>query len=146
MESLENPVIDFPIERINRFLKTHTFEVPLHYDVLHGINLPMKVKLTGMKNFISTGDWKSYIVYEFHVIPGTKVQNFMASIYYGKEDVTELPVQISLNIRNTDSLLGNLNELLRNFLRYWGVNYGVTCGGGYTHVPYNIEPDSLKEL
>ena len=144
MENPADPIIDFPIERINKFLKNHIFEVPLHYDLTIGIRLPIKVKLIGMKNFISVGDWTPYITYEFHIIPGNKVQNFMSSIYFGKEDKREIPVEIYPKERNLDSLRTNLSELLRNFLQYWGVNYRVSCERGYTHVPFNIEPDSLK--
>ena len=144
MENPADPIIDFPIERINKFLENYIFEVPLHYDSTTDIRLPIKVKLIGMKNLISVGDWTPYITYELHIIPGNKVQNFISSIYVGKEYITEFPVEINPKERNVDSLRGNLSELLRNFLQYWGVNYRVSCERGYTHVPFNIEPDSLK--
>jgi hypothetical protein len=139
MNPLENPVIDFPIERINRFLKNHTFEVPLHYDVFQNVTLPIKIKLTGMKNLISVGERKPYIVYEFYIVPGTETQDFLSSIYFGEPNQTEIPSPINTTNHNVSSVLGNMNELLRNFLRYWGVNYGVTFKEGFTYVPYNID-------
>jgi hypothetical protein len=145
MEKLEEPKIDFPIERINRFLENHIFEVPMHYDLLKDIKLPVKVKLTGMKNFISVGEWRPYIVYELHIVPGNKTQNFMASIYFGKENVTEIPFEVNLKDRGIDSLIHNLSELLRNFLQYWGVNYRVNCGEAFSHVPFNIDTKNLTE-
>jgi len=145
MEKLEEPVIDFPIERINRFLENHIFEVPLHYDLLKDIKLPVKVKLTGMKNFISVGEWRPYIVYELHIVPGNKTQNFMASIYFGKENMSEIPFEVNLKDRGIDSLIYNLSELLRNFLQYWGVNYRVNCGEAFSHVPFNIDTKNLTE-
>jgi len=143
MERPEEPIIDFPIDRINKFLKNHIFEVPLHYDMSKDIKLPIKVELIGMKNLISVGNWTPYITYEFHVIPGTRLQNFMSSIYFGREDTTEIPIEIPKD-RNVESLRGNLSEMLRNFLQYWGVNYRVSCEGGFSHVPFNIHTDSLK--
>ena len=144
MNPLENPVIDFPIERINKFLENHTFEVPLHYDVFQGVTIPIKVKLTGMRNFISVGERKPYIEYQINVVQGNKTQNFLSSIYFGKPFETEMPVRIDLNHYNISPVLGNMNELLRNFLQYWGVNYGVSCKEGFTYVPYDDGMEGVK--
>ena len=145
MKNPEEPVIDFPIERINKFLQNYTFEVPLHYDLLKDIKLPIKVKLIGMKNYISVGDWTPYITYEFSILPGNKTQNFMSSIYFGKENMTEIPYEINIKNRGADSLINNLSELLRNFLQYWGVNYRVNCERGFSYVPFNIDTKNLNE-
>lgn len=142
MSKPADPIIDFPIERVNKFLDSHIFEVPLHYDVFNGIKLPIKVKLTGMKNLISVGDWTPYITYEFHIIPGSKVQNFITSIYFGKSDAKEIPVQVSLY--SGDVIRYNLNVLLKNFLQYFSVDYRVTCDKGFNHVPYNTNTENIK--
>ena len=82
MEKPEEPIIYFPIDRINKFLENHIFEVSMSYGDIEGrLKIPIKVKLVGMKDFISVGEWRPYITYEFHVIPGDKTQNFMSSIY-----------------------------------------------------------------
>ena len=143
MERPEEPIIDFPIDRINRFLKNHIFEVSLHYgDTTGSLKLPIKIKLIGIKNLISVGEWYPYITYEFHVIPGDKVQNFMSSIYFGSPEVKTLPAEIKL--QSVLELRSNLTELLNNFLQYWGVNHKTTCEKGFTHVPYNIDVEGLR--
>jgi hypothetical protein len=141
MDKLKEPVIDFPIERINKFLDEYIFEVPAFNDV----RLPVKVKIIGMKNLISVGDWTPFIVYEFYVLFGNKSQNLLSSIWFGDPYTKETPFVISLNKRNSDELRMNLNVLLKNFLQYWGINYGVTCGGGFSNVPYNLPPENIKE-
>jgi len=144
MDKPEEPIIDFPIDRINRFLKNHIFEVSLHYgDVAGRLKLPIKVKLMGMKNLISVGDWVPYITYEFHVVPGDKVQNFMSSIYFGNPEVKTVPAEIRLQSVDLE-LRSNLTELLNNFLHYWGINHKTTCERGFTHVPYNIDVEGLR--
>ena len=145
MKNPGEPVIDFPIERINKFLQNYTFEVPLHYDLPKDIKLPIKVKLIGMKNFISVGDWTPYITYEFSILLGNKTQNFMSSLYFFKENMTEIPYEINIKNRGADSLINNLSELLRNFLQYWGVNYRVNCERGFSYVPFNIDTENLNE-
>jgi hypothetical protein len=134
-----DPIIDFPIERINKFLDSHTFEVPLHYDVFNGIRLPIKVKLTGMKNLISVGEWTPFIIYEFHIMPGNSSQNFITSIYFGDSDAKEIPSQVSSKSGDGDVVIHNLNVLLKNFLHYFSIDYGVTCDKGFNHVPYDID-------
>ena len=58
-------VIDFPIERLNEFLKGHSFVVqnPFGDGLNEEVNLTVKVQLTGIKPMISVGDWKDFIEY-----------------------------------------------------------------------------------
>lgn len=143
MEKPENPIIDFPIDRINKFLENYTFNVPL-FNNPTGIKIPIKIKLTGMKNLISVGDWTPFITYEFHVVPGNANQNFMSSMHFGNPHQTEMPTPIDTKLRDVYPVLENMNQLLRNFLKYWGVEHRITCTGGFTHVPYNIDIKNVK--
>jgi hypothetical protein len=58
-------VIDFPIERLNEFLKDHSFVVqnPFGDGLNEDINVTVKVKLTGVRPMISLGDWADFIEY-----------------------------------------------------------------------------------
>ena len=57
--------IDFPLERLNEFLKEHSFIVqnPFGDGMNEKMNLTVKVQLTGIKPMISVGEWEDVIEY-----------------------------------------------------------------------------------
>ena len=57
--------INFPIERLNEFLKDHSFIIqdPFGDGLNDKMNLTVKVQLTGIKPMISIGEWKDFIEY-----------------------------------------------------------------------------------
>ena len=62
-------MIDFPIERINQFFANHIFEVYLQptHDEDYSIPTNVKVKLTGVKGYISIGDKKPHVEYTLYI-------------------------------------------------------------------------------
>lgn len=75
--------IDFQIDRINKFLKNHIFEVftqPTH-DENHSVTTNVKVKLTGVKEYYSFGEKKPYVEYTLYILKSNKESDMWSSIY-----------------------------------------------------------------
>ena len=97
-------MIDFPIERINQFLETHTFEVYLQptHDEDYRIPTNVKVKLTGVKEYISIGDKKPFIQYTIYILPTDKTSDWWSKMYgdmYGKDVTISTTSQEYANLR-----------------------------------------------
>ena len=133
-------LIDFPIERINEFLKDHVFEVitqPTH-DENHNVKTNVKVKLTGVKNYISIGESKPHVEYTLYILDGDKESNMWNSMYakvYGTD------VRLTTTTQVYYQLVWVMNQLLSNFLLYFGVNKNALC----TRVINEVEPMKLNE-
>ena len=138
-------IIDFPIERLNEFLSNHSFVVtkPLGENVEIEGNLTVKVKLTGIKPMISVGELKDFI--EYTLVLEDVDDNHIKSIYgYLFASVKTQDYIIS----NTDTrfylLTSQVNELLRNFLRYFNIDNYVTCTRIIDKAT-NIDPKYMTE-
>jgi hypothetical protein len=116
-------LIDFPIERINKFLKNHTFTIsdPLGFEI-ESMSLDVKVKLTGTKKYIKVGEWTDYVEYTIYVISGSsdgiRIFNLMWSSNSGENTY----------IMNTSDvkyyrLTRLVNDYLEDFLEYFDVKY-----------------------
>jgi hypothetical protein len=133
-------MIDFPIERINEFLDTHTFEVYLQptHDEDYRIPTNVKVKLTGVKEYISIGDKKPFVQYTIYILPTNDGSDAWSKMYgdiYGKD------VNISTTSQEYANLRWVMNDKLTNFLKYFGVDKGAMC----TKVINEVSEDKLNE-
>ena len=138
-------IIDFPIERINEFLRDHSFVVtkPLGENIEIGGNVTIKVKLTGIKPMISVGDWKDFIEYTIIIedIDDSYLKGIFGHLFAAvkTQDYT---------IANTDTtfylITSQVNGLLRNFLKYFGIDNYVTCTRIIDKVT-NIDPKYMTE-
>jgi len=138
-------IIDFPIERINEFLSDHSFVVtkPLGENIEVDGYLTVKIKLTGIKPMISVGEWNNFI--EYTLILEEVDDNHLKSILgYMFASVKTHDYVIS----NTDTkfylLTTQVNQLLRSFLTYFGINNYVTCTRIIDKVT-NIDPKYMTE-
>lgn len=118
--------IDFPIERINRFLSTHTFVVYLQptHDEDYSIPTNVKVELTGVKDYISIGDKKPHIQYTLYILPTNKESDSWLRALgqvYGKV------LDINTSSGYYPELRWVMNEKLSDFLMYLGVEKKVIC-------------------
>jgi hypothetical protein len=138
-------IIDFPIERINEFLSDHSFVVtkPLGENVEIGGNVTIKVKLTGIKPMISVGDWKDFI--EYTIIIEDIDDSYLKGIFGHLFAAVKTQ---DYAIANTDTtfylITSQVNGLLRNFLKYWGIENYVTCTRIIDKVT-NIDPKYMNE-
>ena len=138
-------IIDFPIERLNEFLNDHSFEItrPFGYNVDIEGKVTVKVKLTGIKPMISVGDWKDFIEYTLILdeVDDEHIRQFFGFIFASKKTHDYV-------LSNTDttfySMTSQINEILRNFLKYWGIENYVTCTRIIDNVT-NIDPKYMTE-
>jgi hypothetical protein len=118
--------LEFPIERLNQFLDNHTFEVftqPTH-DENHSVKTDVKVKITGVKNYISVGDDKPHVEYTLTILPTNEesdMWNKMWGRLYGKE------LDINTSSQEYHSIRWVMNHKLSDFLQYFGINKPAIC-------------------
>jgi hypothetical protein len=120
-----NP-IDFPIERINQFFDNHIFEVYLQPTHDEDFTLPtnVKVKLTGVKDYISIGDKKPHVEYTAYILP-TNENSDRWSVMYGQ--VYGNDIAINTSSMEYANLRWIISDKLTNFLKYFGVEMPAIC-------------------
>ena len=137
--------IDFPIERLNEFLRDHSFVVqnPFGDGMNEKMNLTVKVQLTGVKPMISVGEWKDFIEYTLFL---EDIDSNFGRGLFGHQFAALKTHDYKLS--NTDTtfylLTVNVNKLLREFLTYWSIDNYVTCTRVVNNVA-NVDPKYMNE-
>jgi hypothetical protein len=130
------------IERLNHFLEKVTFEVPEPY---FGSNeyINVKIQITGKRNYIHIGEDMPHLEYTIYLLSSQNpiVTAFLSHIFDEKEeyDIT--------TTRGIDfySLTNKVNELLRNFLKYFSINDNVICKKIVNHISKPMSESILRE-
>jgi len=137
-------IIDFPIERINEFLSDHSFVLNNVFGThsLEG-NVTVKVKLTGIKPMISFGDWKNYIEYTL-ILEEVDDQHLKSVFGYVFAAAKTHEYVVSNDDTKFYTMTTQVNGLLRNFLKYFGIDYYVTCTRIIDKIT-NIDPKYMME-
>ena len=137
--------IDFPIERLNEFFRDHSFEIqnPFGEGLNKEINVTVKVKLTGVKPMISVGEWKDFIEYTLFL---EDVDNEFGRMMFGFQFDALKTNDYKLSNTDTTFYLTTIkvNDILRNFLKYWGIDNYVTCTRIINNIT-NIDPKPVTE-
>jgi len=138
-------IIDFPIERINEFLSDHSFVVtnPLGENIEVDGYLTVKIKLTGIKPMISVGEWNNFIEYTL-ILEEVNDNHLQSILGYMFASVKTHDYVISNTNTKFYLLTTQVNQLLRNFLTYFGINDYVTCTRIIDKVT-NIDPKYMTE-
>ena len=137
--------IDFPIERLNEFFRDHSFEIqdPFGDGLNEEINVTVKVQLTGVKPMISVGEWKDFIEYTLFL---EDIDSDFGRGIFGYQ-FAALKTH-DYKISNTDTTFYlttvKVNDMLRNFLKYWGMDNYVTCTRIVNNVA-NVDPKYMTE-
>lgn len=137
--------IDFPIERLNEFFRDHSFEIqnPFGDGLNDEINVTVKVQLTGIKPMISVGEWKDFIEYTLFL---EDIDSDFGRGIFGYQ-FASLKTH-DYKISNTDTTFYlttvKVNDILRNFLKYWGIDNYVTCTRIVNNVA-NVDPKYMTE-
>ena len=132
--------IDFPIERINKYLDNHIFEVYLQptHDEDYSVPTNVKVKLTGVKDYITMGDKYPHVQYTITILPTNKESdawNGMWADIYGREK------NIITSSGEYPELRWIMDEKLSDFLQYFGVDKKSIC----TKVVNELAEGKLRE-
>lgn len=138
-------VIDFPIERLNEFLKDHSFVIqdPFGDGLNEKMNLTVKVQLTGVKPMISVGEWKDFIEYTLFL---EDIDSQFGRGLFGHQFAALKTNDYKLSNTDTTFYLTTVkvNDVLRNFLKYWGIDKYVTCTRVVNNVA-NVDPKYMTE-
>lgn len=138
-------VIDFPLERLNEFLKDHSFVIqnPFGDGMNLEMNLTVKVQLTGVKPMISVGEWKDFIEYTLFL---EDIDSKFGRGLFGHQFAALKTNDYKLS--NTDTtfylVTSKVNELLREFFTYWSIDNYVTCTRVVNNVA-NVDPKYMNE-
>lgn len=133
-------IIDFPIERINQFFANHIFEVYLQPTHDEDFTLPtnIKVKLTGVKDYLYIGEKKPHVEYTIYILPtndNSDRWNKMFGDVYGNNILINTSSPEYANVRWI------MNEKLTDFLQYFGVDKRAIC----TRVINEATDNSMNE-
>jgi hypothetical protein len=137
--------IDFPIERLNEFFRDHSFKIqnPFGDGLNEEINVTVKVQLTGVKPMISVGEWRDFIEYTLFL---EDIDSDFGRGIFGYQ-FAALKTN-DYKISNTDTTFYlttvKVNDMLRNFLKYWGMDNYVTCTRIVNNVA-NVDPKYMTE-
>jgi hypothetical protein len=113
------------VQRLNKFLDTHVFTIPLLDEVDDPDNfIDIKLKITGEKKLISVGEWKDYYTYTIIVLP---TKSRIANLIF--KDLLSDGIEIDL----TNSKYGVItfrmtrmtNNLLYNLFEYYTIDRSV---------------------
>ena len=137
--------IDFPIERLNEFFRDHSFEIqnPFGDGLNEEMNVTVKVQLTGVKPMISVGEWKDFIEYTLFL---EDIDSDFGRGIFGYQFAALKTHDYKLSNTDTTFYLTTVkvNDMLRNFLKYWGMDNYVTCTRIVNNVA-NVDPKYMTE-
>ena len=133
---MDNAVFD----RANKFFENHTFEVYYLFDSEGEPIAPtnVKIKLTGVKDYISMGDYKPFIMYTAYILPSNKKSdkfNSVLSAHFGRE--TEIQTFDSGAYGNFGWVM---TKKLSELLKYFSLPDAIL-----TKVVNEVEPMKLNE-
>jgi hypothetical protein len=114
------------LARVNRFLKTHTFSV--NYPLVDNFYpITIRVELTDFRELIRMGQYMKYLMYTIYIVPSgdEDTDKVMKNLLPG-EKVINNPSSINQSTFYL-RLCNNVDNLLENFLEYWGQDYPVFC-------------------
>ena len=131
---------DNVLDRANKFFENHTFEVYYLFDSEGEPIAPtnVKIKLTGVKDYISMGDYKPFIMYTAYILPSNKKSdkfNSVLSAHFGRE--TEIQTFDSGAYGNFGWVM---TKKLSELLKYFSLPEAIL-----TKVVNEVEPMKLNE-
>jgi hypothetical protein len=119
------PTIEIPIERVNIFLKKHTFIITEMSGLpIKNLNIKFKIEITNVESYISVGDWKDFVEYSLIILPtDDKTENILKLVFptLKYNNYPEALESVWYRITN------KTNEHLSEFLKYFGYNIRTTC-------------------
>lgn len=98
----------------------------------------VKIKLTGVKDYISVGDKKPHVEYTIYLLPTNKESDAWGNLYgdaYGRN------IPINTSSQEYANLRWIMNDKIQNFLQYFGIDKKVIC----TRVINEVEPKKMNE-
>jgi len=133
--------INFPIERINNFLKVHNFTIESPYYEEEVINY--KLKLTGIRKLIVVGDWQDVIEYTLYLESAgrvsSKILNHIFESIGGNEKT----------LTTTDTTLfqvtSRVSNSLYNLLNFFNIENHIFCNKVVNNLKSEINESFINE-
>lgn len=130
------------ISFINKLLKNEIFE--LSKTSTPSFDSKVKFEITNIKDYISVGTAKPYLEYTLYILPSddddNNEWNELFAKYYGDD------VKITTVSREYSEYRFNSDRVLKNFLKYIGVDEDVICTRVINHVAkMNLKESLIKE-
>ena len=133
--------INFPIERINKFLETHNFTIESPYYSEEVINY--KIKLTGIRKLIVIGDWQDVIEYTLYLESAGRVSSEILNIIFERTGGNEM------TLTTTDTTLYQVimrvNGNLYNFLNFFNIENTLFCDKVVNNLKKEINESVINE-
>lgn len=133
--------INFPIERINKFLETHNFTIESPYYSDEVINY--KIKLTGIRKLIVIGDWQDVIEYTLYLESAGRVSSDILNIIFERTGGNEM------TLTTTDTTLYQVimrvNGNLYNFLNFFNIENTLFCDKVVNNLKKEINESVINE-
>ena len=131
---------DDVLDRANKFFENHTFEVYYLFDSKGDPIAPtnVKIKLTGVKDLISMGDFKPFITYTAYILPSNEQSdkfNSVLSTHFGSETVIN-----TFDRGAYSNFEWVMTKKLSELLRYFSLPEAVL-----TKVVNEVEPMKINE-
>ena len=129
------------LARVNKFLKTHTFSVD-YPSLVNFYPITIKIELTDFRELIRMGEYVTYLMYTIYIVPsGDEATDKVLKNLIPGERVINNPSSMN-NSTFYLRLTNDVDEILENFLQYWGQNYSVFCNKVVNLYP---EQDTMNE-
>ena len=114
------------LARVNKFLKNHTFNVN-YPSLVNFYPITIKIELTDFRNLIRAGEYVKYLMYTIYIVPsGDEDTDRVLKNLIPGERVINNPSSMN-NATFYLRLSIDVDEILENFLQYWGQDYSVFC-------------------
>ena len=124
----------------NKFLENHVFELYYLSDAEGNLEIAtnVKIKLTGVKNYLDMGESKPFVQFTAYILPTNKESdkfNSVLSAHFGRE--TEIRTYDDMGYYN---LVWVINKKVSEFLKYFSLPNAML-----TKVVNEVEPMKLNE-
>jgi hypothetical protein len=133
--------INFPIERINKFLGTHNFTIKSPYYGEEEINY--KIKLTGIRKLIVIGEWEDVIEYTLYLESAGRISTDILNIIFERTGGNE----ITLTTTDTTlyQVIMGVNRNLYNFLNFFNIENTLFCDKVVNNLKKEINESVINE-
>jgi hypothetical protein len=133
--------INFPIDRINNFLKTHNFTIVSPYYEEEVINY--KLKLTGTRKLIVVGDWQDVIEYTLYLESAGRVSSKILNYIF--ESIGGNEKTLTTTDTTLFQVISRVSNNLYNLLNFFNIENHIFCDKVVNNLKNEINESVINE-
>ena len=133
--------INFPIERINNFLKVHNFTIVSPYYEEEVINY--KIKLTGTRKLIVVGDWQDVIEYTLYLESAGRVSSKILNRIFGS--IRGNKKTLTTTDSTLHQVISRVNNNIYNLLNFFNIENHIFCDKVVNNLKNEINESVINE-